>query len=249
MIDILYLAFNRRAFTIASLAALKGNTDWGKVRRLVLYDDGSKDGTAELLEEVVMPCDTIRMKSNYGSPVSVMNYFIEELGPSDIFAKVDNDTMLPAGWLEDSLEAMGEGIDLLGIEARNIERPGAVEPAPYSRMGVPAEFIGGIGLMRSRAFQGRELPIADGRFGFTKWQERNPDINKAWLYPSLPVFLLDHLPVQPWESLSNVYRKNGWQRQPWGFYPPDASFLWDWWTGSSQLETSIESGTVCRIIQ
>lgn len=230
MIDILYLAFNRKAFTVATLGAMLENTDWSQVRRVVLCDDGSSDGTARVISGATFPCITERIFTNCQSPVAVMNKFITEMNPPEIFAKIDNDTMLPPGWIGDCLGAMDDGVDLLGIEARDIQSPCAVLEAPAPRSYTKAEFIGGIGLMRTSAFKGRPLPVPNGRFGFTRWQTDHPEVNKGWLYPSLPVFLIDHLPQEPWKSLSKQYLERGWQRQPWGAYPAEASFLWLWWS-------------------
>lgn len=230
MIDILYLAFNRIEFTRATLEAMRENTDWSQVRRIVLCDDGSTDGTARLISNTSFPCITERIFTAARSPVSIMNKFIIEMKPAEIFAKIDNDTMLPPGWLEGSLSAFNSGIDLLGIEARDIHSDGAVSSSCSPRTYTRSDFIGGIGLMRTSCFKARPLPTPNGRFGFTKWQEEHPEVKKGWLYPSLPVFLLDHLPMEPWETLSREYLAKGWQRQPWGNYPNSASFLWKWFT-------------------
>ena len=49
-VDVLFLAYNRLAFTQESFKALLENTDWQYVQRLSVYDDGSVDGTREWLE-------------------------------------------------------------------------------------------------------------------------------------------------------------------------------------------------------
>ena len=42
-------------------------------------------------------------------------------------------------------------------------------------------------------------------WGFTEWQWANKGMVKAFMDPPLPVFLLDHLPFEPWRSLSQRY--------------------------------------------
>jgi hypothetical protein len=92
--------------------------------------------------------------------------------------------------------------------------------------------VGGIGLFRRSAFErfGKPTPNStDGRYGFTEWQWQNPEMVKAFLDPPLPVFLLDHLPFQPWIGHSMRYEQMGVQRRQWGFYAEGHRALWDWW--------------------
>lgn len=226
MTEIFYLAHNRRAFTEATLAALFENTQWGEVSALVLYDDGSTDGATDVLHQVSRrsPVPAFVKEVKLGGPVACMNDFITTRRPA-LFAKIDSDTMVPPGWLGDCLSVMERHpwLDLLGIEAMR-----AVEPAPVSRQIIEAEYIGGIGLMRGRAFQ-YSLPRPDGRMGFTAWQSQHPTARKGWLNPALPVFLLDRMPLEPWASLSREYVANGWQR-PWEAYTQAMSKQWEWFT-------------------
>jgi glycosyltransferase involved in cell wall biosynthesis len=222
MIDILYLAFNRLEFTRQSMTAMTANTDWEEVRKLVIYDDGSTDGTREYLESLEYPCEFEIRRSRLGSPVAIMNDYLRR-SPANLFAKVDSDTMLPSGWLKECLKVMDRRprLDLLGIESFNDVSPGETQ-----RDFRPSQFIGGIGLMRHRCFG--TLPKPNGRFGFTQWQRSSPGVVKGWIDPSLPVFLLDKLNLEPWRSLSREYISKGWQR-PWPQYNDSESLLWEWW--------------------
>jgi len=219
-IDIFFLAYNRLDFTKRSLAALVDNTNWQIVNRLVIYDDGSTDGTREYLH-LSGVCVDARHTQGLG-PVGIMNDLIAR-GGADVFAKIDNDVMLPPGWLNESLEVFErERADLLGIEAMHPCGPGP-------RRMEPAEYIGGIGLMRRSAFN-RPLMQPHGRFGFTAWQCENTDLRKGWLNPSLPVCLLNLVPFEPWSGLSREYKAKGWQRSWPGPYPQERSDLWRWWS-------------------
>ena len=226
MIDLLYLTHNRLEFTKASLAALIANTNWSLVDRFLIYDDNSTDGTREYLATVVYPKAPEFQFGACGSPVAVMNHYLSAQSPhSDkIFGKIDSDTMVPAGWLGECLDVMERNrktLDLLGIEAFNEVIP---EPAPRSF--TDARYIGGIGLMRIGAFV--TLPRPSGRFGFTAWQTESAKVCKGWLNPSLPVFLLDRLPREPWSTLSKEYVEKGWQRY-WTPYDETYKPLWSWW--------------------
>ncbi len=217
MIDLIYLTYNRLEFTQKSLATLAANTNWDLVRNMWIYDDASRDGTLEFVRSFDLPKRIISAKLR--SPVAVMNDFLTSKAPAPLFAKIDNDVMVPPGWLDVCLGLMGD-LDLLGIEAMYPVSPDA------PRQAVAADFIGGIGLMRTAAFQ--TLPEAYGRFGFTAWQDQHPEVRKAWINPSLPVCLLDRMTSEPWRSLSQGYVAKGWQR-PWAPYGAESAALWKWW--------------------
>lgn len=227
MIDILYLAHNRLKFTEATFAALVANTDWSLVLSLHVYDDNSTDGTREWLARQVESLPDIgNLQLHCGvwaSPVAVMNDFITTVRP-ELFAKVDNDTMVPPGWLGECLTLLEQNptVDLLGIEAMY-----PVQAKAARRYAEPAQYIGGIGVMRGEAFK-YGLPRPDGRFGFTAWQDHEERVTKAWINPALPVCLLDRVPFEPWASLSADYVAKGWQR-PWEPYRTDCHKLWEWW--------------------
>ena len=226
----MHLSHNRLEFTKASLAALEANTDWGMVDQFLVYDDNSADGTREYLEEWIrkaparIPCRIVARFDTFGHPVNVMRDYLKNHRKHSIFGKVDSDTMVPPGWLGQCFDVMERNpdLDLLGIEVMN-----PVDATVQERGYTQARFIGGIGLMRTSAFQ--TLPEPNGAyFGFTEWQERHRRIKKGWLNPSLPVFLLDRFPFEPWRSRSMGYIINFGQRDH-GPYMPHSKELWDWW--------------------
>lgn len=248
MIDLLYLAKGRPEFTAASLAALKTNTDWDCVRNAWIYLDGCEYDRPPFLGDYA---NNILFLEQFGGPVAIMNHFLG-LSSAEIFAKIDNDCIVPPGWLEQSLAVMEQHphLDLLGIEP-----PSSRTPAPWSKGGsiecpeasefhrrvrekqgwdigyAPCDSIGGIGLMRRSAFQNRrpmEPHAQNGVGGFTDWQLHFADVCKGWIVPPLQLFLLDRLPFEPWVSLSKKYIAEGIQR-PWTNYPESASHLWEWW--------------------
>src|SRR5436305_11761659 len=77
-VDFLYLAFNRREFTMETFSTLLWTTDWKYVNEFFVYDDGSTDGTREWLERKVLevPARVRFLKTGFGSPVTAMNHFI-----------------------------------------------------------------------------------------------------------------------------------------------------------------------------
>ncbi len=248
MVDILFLSKNREEFTIASMEALWKNTNWDLVNSAWFYHDGPLD--SERWESLLSGKEGFIPKpwpwalysanyifSSFGSPVAITNHFLDHSpylpkGPADIFVKVDNDLILCPGWLEMGLKVMADwpNVDLLGIEPHTSVLPTLYQfPGLHAITATPTDHIGGIGFFRRRAFAGRTRPQPNGRYGFTEWQWANPDIVKAWINPPMPVFLLDHLPREPWRTLSREYEAKGWQRRQWGEYEERSYKLWEWW--------------------
>lgn len=249
--DILFIARNRRAFTVESLAALIANTNWSLVRRLWICDDGSTDGTEQAIIDMTEPLyDTMPVmwmdRTRYGAPAAIMNAFVRLPDPPDTFLKLDNDVVVPSGYL-DACAAVMEAhpeLDLLGIEPPASRTPhyagGPRSPQPEitgpwvrntDGLGyAPTPSIGGIGLMRTRAFlENSPLQPHSIYGGFTEWQINHANVKKGWIVPPLPVFLLDRLPQPEWANLSKEYISRGWQRE-WSRYPLSAApDLWEWW--------------------
>jgi GT2 family glycosyltransferase len=226
MIDLLFVTHNRKAFTEASLEALERNTNWDLVGTLHIYDDNSTDGTREFLRGREYVKTPEMHLVNYGSSVQGMRDYLIHHRRHSIFGKIDSDTMVPPGWLDQCFDVMERHpeLDLLGIEAMN-----PVSTDVQQRGYIESRFIGGIGLMRASAFDRHSLPAPYNRyFGFTEWQERNPRVKKGWINPSLPVFLLDRFPFDPWRALSLEYCEKFGQRD-WGAYSPESTELWSWW--------------------
>ena len=231
MVDILFLAHKRPEFTRASLKALVSNTDLslhgeeGKTdprdNRLWLMTDGD-------IEPFIEYGDHLKLSGisdfRHGGPVACINGILNNDGgvwchpQAEFLAKIDNDTIVPPGWLPACLDIMRRfpNIDLLGIEPWTPDTklfrwntPVMPEPANYWKFQPrPVSHIGGIGVFRRSAFErfGRPVPnSADGRYGFTEWQWQKRLMVKAFIDPPLPVFLLDHLPFGPWDDLSRKY--------------------------------------------
>jgi glycosyltransferase involved in cell wall biosynthesis len=234
-VDLLFLACNRRAFTEESFRWLLAHTDWALVRLATLWDDGSQDGTEDWLaaqaQRVPAPCKV--EQSRIGSPVAVKSRWIAA-AEAPYLAMIDNDVMLPPGWLNAAVAALDAApeLDFLGLEALCPVAETHEGPRGYR----PATVVSGLGLYRRAAFT-PPLPEPIKRwFGFAEWQaERRATIRAGWIDPALPVFLLDRLPMEPWRSLSQAYAARGWHR-PWQAYAPDRSDLWNWrWPGAVDL--------------
>ncbi len=230
MIDILFVTHNRLEFTDASFTALLENTDWSLVETLHVYDDRSTDGTFDYLDRTLDSADigeaeAVLLQRAFGGPVAAMNHFLDR-SEADLFAKVDNDLVLPPGWLRTMLDVMdrNESLDALGTEP-GFAHP--LQPDYVTRGYQPAPHIGGQGLFRSRGFKSRRPKQHDRYFGMTQFMRRH--MSCGWVSPDIASFNLDHLPGEPWRSLAADYVARGWSRA-WPAYSPAMSGYWDWWT-------------------
>lgn len=221
---------------------LEVNTNWDLVERLHVYDDGSEDGTAEWLQEA---CENLGFgvqdggievqfrQTNHGGPVGVMLDYLSR-STCDVFAKIDNDIVVPPGWLEALLATWeaNEGIELLGMEAGRIATPEGDVPLVHEIE--PCSHIGGVGLMSRLAFTTRPPMGNGGRFGFTEWQQTYEPV-RGWINPDLLVSSLDQVPVQPWVDLSDFYVDEGWQRKWPRYHSVHTRAYWGWWAKEEDI--------------
>jgi hypothetical protein len=223
IVDVIYLTFNRLAFTQTSFAALLSNTDWQHVDRLIVYDDGSEDGSREWVGEAIAACPVhaeVRAEKHLG-PVAIMLRHLADPDNAAWFAKIDNDCCVPPGWLPAMLSVLETNphVELLGMEAGMTAVPGRDGAAFDGVYGFePATNIGGIGLMSRAMFDRLPAMLPDGRNGFSELQHTYGPV-RGWIKPDLPVALLDRVPAEPWLTLSAGYIADGWQR-PQGVWDP-----------------------------
>jgi glycosyltransferase involved in cell wall biosynthesis len=245
-IDVLYLTWNRREFTRFSLQKLLNNTDWSLVDRLIVHDDGSDrdEGTVALVNDMLhdqKPKVEVIVKARpwdvrFGSPPAVMNWYVENYGDSERFAKIDSDIVVPPGWLEALLSVVKKNphVELLGMEAGRMGPPGHNgAPWDWDRPNNGYDFekgqhIGGVGLMKTESFRIRpKLIEGEGRFGFTEWQHEYKPV-RGWITPDLLVSELSRIPFEPWVSLTSQYVERDWERE-WPKYHERWDYWWSWW--------------------
>jgi hypothetical protein len=178
-----------------------------------------------------------------------MNDYLTTLPPTvDLWAKIDNDVIVPPGWLDACLDVMDAHpeLDLLGIEPPESRTPapwagGKRVPAPehnaipeiVAKMGglsyVPCGSIGGIGMFRTRAWANRPAMIPHSTYGgFGDWAKRTNCVC-GWIVPPIKLFLLDRLQIEPWASLSKRYIAEGQQRAWTNYSAAEAESLAGWW--------------------
>jgi hypothetical protein len=234
--DILFLNHNRKAYAEASWKALRSNTDWTKVGRLFILDDESTDGTQFLVDAWARQVAGRAIHGRWGSPVTAMSHFLAVASLNGNVAKVDSDTLVPPGWLDDCCELLEkhQEFSILGIECRGAGGE-ANAPTGADRSVVHSEWVGGIFVARGRIFADPEdLPRRDYEdanrkfYGWQTWQMHRPHHQAAWIEPGLQVVLLDRLATEPWCKLGESYVRSGWQRVHPYYYEPDRGPCMEW---------------------
>jgi glycosyltransferase involved in cell wall biosynthesis len=233
-VDILFVAWNRKAFTVESFQTMLANTEWEHVEKLLIYDDGSTDGTREWLKAQTAPVPIQFKETEYRDPVSVFSDGVR-CASAPLVAKIDNDVILPPRWLSDCLSLFEKypSLSILGIEALCHRAQDVAE-----RSLEPAALIDGIGIFRRDLFDTYPMPEGpsgerDGNYkgikywGLARW-ELQRQLLKGRILPPLPICLLNLLPFEPWQSLSAEYVKQGWQRAWPPQYDASRSELWAW---------------------
>lgn len=234
-VDLLYLAKDRIEYTKESFTRLLENTNWDHVRRLFVVDDGSGSASAKWLQVTAdhAPVKTEFHRTHYGSPVAVMLYYLDRR-EEEFFAKIDNDIVIPPGWLEAMLSVIERypDLDLLGMEGGRSRKPIDGWDGRYG-INKDCSHIGGVGLIRGTAIRRARRPIPNGRFGWTENQHKVP-YKRAWIKPDLQMVELDKLPFDPWMGYSKSYVEQGIQRD-WENYPREMTWYWECFYGKQDL--------------
>lgn len=112
-VDLLLITWNRREYVEKTIKKLLENQE---DFRLHCWDNGSKDGAADIINEA----RDERIVERHFCPVNVMQrypteWFIEK-SKNEIIGKVDDDTLVPQGWIKNisSLISEHEKIGMVG---------------------------------------------------------------------------------------------------------------------------------------
>lgn len=160
MIPILMLAHNRLEMTKQAVASVLKNTE--RKFHLCILDNGSEDGTEEWLrsfsdDNVDAHFSTVNLGVHGGA-----DWFHKQFPDAQYYAKVDNDTLVPSGWLNALMETLIENeADLVGslhytfsqgaLDAMNLAEQKGFAPFPSP---------GGSGVLYTRKFV-EDCKVAD----------------------------------------------------------------------------------------
>ncbi|HOV61598.1 MAG TPA: glycosyltransferase [Candidatus Hydrogenedentes bacterium] len=153
-VNIIIPAWNQVAYTRQCLQTLADHTP-PDTYRLILVDNGSTDGTAELFD--AMPgAEVIHFPENRGFAAAV-NAGIHRARPGHVLL-LNNDTLLPPGWLERLRIALEETPDagMAGPVSNNVSGSQQIDTPPLASFEEMVAFAES----RARAFAGRRRETA-----------------------------------------------------------------------------------------
>lgn len=148
-IAVIVPAFKRPEYTDLCIKALEKAQEY-KNTEFYLVDDGSRDGTSEILNKANLYSTTIISKENHGLRETILGFFdwVKEEG-FDLIAKIDNDCEVPANWLNDAVKVFEEtDVDILSpnvMPSDAAHKYGKDEGLPY----FPSKIVGGLWIMRA----------------------------------------------------------------------------------------------------
>lgn len=208
-VDILYITYNRLAYTKITLPALIENA--GADFALTIVDNGSTDGTVDYLAEFARrhPRQIKHicfLDKNTG--ISPPTNAFWRASRAEFLGKVDNDTLVPPNWLKRLLQAHEQSPDLgviggFHFNLKYVDVP-ALEKRVISVDGVqliPDAYIGGCCYLFRRSLQRSigEIVISPRKtIGWTEYQQEifmRGHMN-GYLYPLLMVEHFDD-PLDP----------------------------------------------------
>lgn len=218
--------WNRAEFTKECFRRLETSTDWSLIRKFTIFELGSTDGAQRIVADFVNRIKNVDVEVVRPPCMHIVEIQARHAvgAKAPFVAKIDNDTVVPPGWLEAGLSAFDRHSELfmLGLEAFT---PYGKPDGNYSYD--PAIYISGLGIWKKECFATSHPKPMYGRRGLEEWQlDIVPQMARGWIKPAIGVYLLDKMPMEPWVSLSKKYERLGWQR-PWGKYLPECQ-LWDW---------------------
>ena len=103
-VHIIYLTFNRLYYTKKTLPALLNSSKLASYK-IRIVDNGSNDGTVEYLQQLTHPRieQVIYNKKNQGLVKPTKKFWKES--NAELIGKIDNDILVPKGWLDKLIDA------------------------------------------------------------------------------------------------------------------------------------------------
>ena len=207
MIPILYTTYNRIELTRKTLPILLKNTK--HPCQILIVDNGSNKATIEFLKNIQDKriADKIFLGKNRGIAFA-MSLFFNRFYMCEWLAKVDNDTLVPEGWLEKLIKVIeATNFDVVQADHPNgtFALRGNIEfynnrqsfydtlPKIYSdQFGslYKSDVVGGSGIVIKEQFiRQNAMPIRDLWHGWTEYQIQNN--GNVGFYTGVQIKLLD----------------------------------------------------------
>jgi len=114
LIPILMTTYNRLPYTKRALTALLANTE-SEPHEIFIFDNNSTDGTREYLESVKDERIVLHFNKENEGIIKPKNVFLERYKTSEYCAFVDNDNVMPKGWLK-ALKSVMDNFPLIAVQ-------------------------------------------------------------------------------------------------------------------------------------
>lgn len=185
-VPILLLTYNRLEYTKKSLKRMVESTEKTK-NEIIIFDNCSTDGTREWLKEIKDPRISVILNDRNIKVAGAMNEFFKMTKNKEYVAKVDNDTLVPDGWL-DAMLMMAEHykVDILQpkhfmLHSKFKSFDEWMETLKGDNRIRFSDYVGGSGILVRRAMINDLIPSSESPLGgWTQYQANHPELKKAF---------------------------------------------------------------------
>jgi GT2 family glycosyltransferase len=138
--SVVVVTFNNLAFTRMCLASLLANTG-GPAHEVIVVDNGSRDGTPDYLRAVASVNPRVRLILNSGNRgFAPANNQALAQAQGDVLVLLNNDTIVPPGWLEGLIRYLDDsGVGAVGPVTNRIGNEAEIETS-YTTYGGLLDF-------------------------------------------------------------------------------------------------------------
>lgn len=152
-VECLVPCFKRPEYTQKCISALEESEYDNTLFHL--WDDGSDDGTEEILRQSSLNKRVVVNEKNMGLRNVLINFI--ELSSAEFICVVGNDCLMPKNWMKDMLEVFGKSdADILSpnvLPSNAAFKYGREVGLPY----MPSEIVGGLWFMKRKLVEGLDF--------------------------------------------------------------------------------------------
>lgn len=165
-VEVIVPCFKRPEYTYACIEGLESAQKYNDVI-FHLYDDNSEDGTDEILNQSDLNKIVIVNKKNEGLRNIIIDFMKNVSPDTKYIAKVDNDVVMPEGWLNSMIEIMEKNdVDIL---SPNVYPSNAAEKLGEKDVDgkgyMEASHVGGLWFMKRSMIDGMDFERYDNLRG------------------------------------------------------------------------------------
>lgn len=123
-LDIVVVSFNARDVLRSCLESLRDDEAAGR-RRIIVVDNASQDGSADVVQQVMPQAEVVRLQANMG--FAGANNVGLRRGSSEVVLLLNSDTLVRKGQIDAMLTALGRTPNAAALGPRLVNAEGCVE--------------------------------------------------------------------------------------------------------------------------